>query len=690
MATPTRRRRKNSGEGDDVTDEGQGQEESGPEADAPRSDSYLRSLFWLLIAASFFEGYDSSILALVLPDIQETFGVTESALGVSRGFVELGLFFAFFLARLGDRIGRRALLLWSVFGYTVFTTLTVVSWDLVSFTIFQSLARVFFGAEYAVAVTMIIEEFPVDRRSGALGRLLMMTAAGALAVGVFLLLGIDQGPLEWRILYLIGVIPLVVLGWYRRRVKETVRFQRFQKAIRQGKHLRRRSFWEPWAPEFRGNLTLVGSLHLLRALPVFGANAWFFFYAQREAGIDRTLMFAIFIVAFGLGLAGYAVCGSLMERLGRRPTAMIYATGSVIFPIMLFQSRTPTLVGIGLIAAVFFGLGQQPLYGAMATELFPTKIRNQAMAWSRNVFEIGGFILGPLLVGVLGDHYSGALGSIGDTVTALIIIGFVPAVWLFIRYLPETRGRELDDGELEVEVDAEAEAAGAPMDLEVEGDGSTRDRKPFHDRHRLNLLGVAAGIAIVGLVVGGLQAANDVVRRPEGAAERFLRAVSDSEEGTIEEYGTSELGAFLTDFEREDEDEDFFLASEVGRSLDDTDDGTARVPFRVVLQDGEDTERYGTLLATQASGDEEPAPWDVVALEGELTQVPEGAPDPPIADQVPSGGGPEPATAAMQTWLVVIALAVGLALVLEGLLKAAGGVQRQGRRAGALHAESAE
>ncbi len=577
-----------------------------------------------------------------------------------------------------------------MFGYTVFTTLTVVSWDLVSFTIFQSLARVFFGAEYAVAVTMIIEEFPVRRRSGALGRLLMMMAAGALAVGIFLLVGIDQGPLEWRILYLIGVIPLIVLGWYRRRVKETVRFQKFQKEQRQGGHVKRRSFWEPWAPEFRGNLTLVGSLHLLRALPVFGANAWFFFYAQREAGIDRTLMFAIFIVAFGLGLAGYAVCGSLMERLGRRPTAMIYASGAVIFPIMLFQSRTPTLVGIGLIAAVFFGLGQQPLFGAMATELFPTKIRNQAMAWSRNVFEIGGFILGPLLVGVLGDHYSGALGSIGDTVTALVVIGFVPAVWLFIRYLPETRGRELDDGELETEVEVGAEAAGAAMELDAEGGGGARDRQPFAERHRLTLLGVTVALAIVGLVVGGLQAANEVVRRPEGAAERFLRAVSDEEEGTIEDYGTPELAASLTDFERDDEGDDFFVTSEVGRSLDQTDDGTARVPFRVVLQDSEETEVFGVLLVTEQEGEEEPAPWDVVALEGELVPVPEGAPEPPIADQVPSGGGPEPATAAMQTWFVVIALAVGLALVLEGLLKAAGGVQRQGRRAEAVHAESAE
>ena len=85
------------------------------------SPEYLRTLLLLLLAATFFEGYDGAILALVLPAIRDTFNVAESQLGVSRAIIELGLGGAFFLARAGDRWGRRTLLLWSVLGYTVMT-----------------------------------------------------------------------------------------------------------------------------------------------------------------------------------------------------------------------------------------------------------------------------------------------------------------------------------------------------------------------------------------------------------------------------------------------------------------------------------------------------------------------------------------------------------------------------------------
>ena len=121
-----------------------------------RTDAYLRTLLLLLIAATFFEGYDGAILSLVLLGIRDTFNVPESALGISRASIELGLGAAFFLARAGDRWGRRTLLLWSVMGYTVTTTLTAFSTNLAMFTALQSFSRVCLGAEYVVALTMIV------------------------------------------------------------------------------------------------------------------------------------------------------------------------------------------------------------------------------------------------------------------------------------------------------------------------------------------------------------------------------------------------------------------------------------------------------------------------------------------------------------------------------------------------------
>jgi MFS transporter, putative metabolite:H+ symporter len=93
--------------------------------------------------------------------------------------------------------------------------------------------------------------------------------------------------------------------------------------------------------------------------------------------------------------------------------------------------------------AVFFGLGMGPVMSAFATELFPTEVRGQAAAWIRNWFEIAGIFFGPILVGILGDHATGAIGNIGDTVTLLMVLQ-IPTIWLVWKFMPETKGKELE------------------------------------------------------------------------------------------------------------------------------------------------------------------------------------------------------------------------------------------------------
>jgi putative MFS transporter len=407
-----------------------------------RDDRYLRMLLWLLVSAAFFEGYDGSILALLLPNIQSTFHASEAVLGLTRIPIELGLFVAFFVARLSDRVGRRPMLLWSVVGYTVFTALTALSWDIWSFAFFQFASRIFLGAEYAVGVTMIVEEFPAARRGRALGTLLTFAALGTIVVGILLGAGLQDGPLEWRAFYLVGLLPLLVLSVYRRRIKETRRFLEV-KAGRVAADTEP-SMLEPWRPRYRRNLVLVGLMHMLRSIPLFGSTAWWAFYAERERGFSTGKVALYIICAYGLGCVGYYVCGRAMERFGRRPTAMVYFAGGITFSIVVFQTTSTVVSFVGLMLAVFFGLGIGPVMSAFATELFPTEIRGQAAAWIRNVFEIAGYVFGPALVGILGDHSTGAIGNIGDTVTVLMIMQ-IPALYLVWRFMPETKGKELEE-----------------------------------------------------------------------------------------------------------------------------------------------------------------------------------------------------------------------------------------------------
>jgi putative MFS transporter len=412
-----------------------------PDAEEGAPDPrYLRLLLVLLVSTAFFVGYDDSILGLLLPNIQSTFHASDALLGAIRIPVQVGAFAAFFVARLSDRIGRRTVMVWSIVGFIVFTTLTALSWDIWSFTVFQVGASLFLGAEYSVALTMVVEEFPRAKRGRALGVLLAFEALGTVGVGVLLAAGLASTSLSWRSFYLVGLLPLVVVAAMRPHLRET---RRYVTEVRGRPAGFRVPFLAAWEPAWRGPLVLVGILLFLSALPSAAATGWWAEYAEVERGLSASDVGLFVVAAYVFGVFGYYCCGRLMERWGRRPTALTYGTLGLVAGILLFQTGARLESLVLLIVAVFFGLGIAPVMGAFATELFPTAVRGQSAAWLRNWFQVAGLGIGPALVGILGDPTSGAVGSIGDTVSLLMLV-WAPALWLIWRYVPETRGARLE------------------------------------------------------------------------------------------------------------------------------------------------------------------------------------------------------------------------------------------------------
>lgn len=144
---------------------------------------------------------------------------------------------------------------------------------------------------------------------------------------------------------------------------------------------------------------------------------------------------------------------------------------------------------------------------------------------------------------------------------------------------------------------------------------------------------------------------NDGHHRPEGAAERWLTAVSDLGRAGVrddaaaraEEIGPVAIAAPLV--RGSDGDHGLFPDLEVGRARIDGDH--ARVPFRVHqwVPSGEAPEVTGTLLLARA-GEE----WRVTGLD----------PRRRAGELVPSEGGAPPSNAPATLWL--LALAIGLAV----------------------------
>lgn len=185
---------------------------------------------------------------------------------------------------------------------------------------------------------------------------------------------------------------------------------------------------------------------------------------------------------------------------------------------------------------------------------------------------------------------------------------------------------------------------------------------------RPRVVAVAVTLAVAAGLVASLVAAGDRVRRPEGAAERYLHALSNARD--VGAWGEPDLGSELTGFEADDDT--LFATIEVGRAA--LDGQTATIPARIVRNDAEGTDVSLELTARRAREGSPPG-WRVVALR-------------PVASAaVPSAGGAQPARVASVVWPAVALAALALAAAADILVTR---LRRRSRSAASLEPSVSE
>ena len=80
-----------------------------------------------------------------------------------------------------------------------------------------------------------------------------------------------------------------------------------------------------------------------------------------------------------------------------------------------------------------------PVLNALTTELFPTDMRADGYAWANNLLGRLGYVLSPILIGVLAQRHGWGPVVRWTAVCPIIAAGLI--YWL----LPETRGRTLEE-----------------------------------------------------------------------------------------------------------------------------------------------------------------------------------------------------------------------------------------------------
>ena len=448
--------------------------------ESARVTPYHGLLFGLLSTATFFEGFDISMMSLAAADVRAGLGISRESWGLIFSITRVGIVASFFLLLFADRFGRRLLLFVTVLGFGAATGLTALARDPFEFTALQTLARFFLQAEYALAVIVVGEEFPARLRGRAIGLLtafatigVMVTAKvqpfvllpagaegnwlhdGALAgvawlQGVF---GVAEDRTAWRGLYFLGLPPLALIFVLRFGMRETRRFEAVAATrTRLGWRAELAAQWQaaktPFLPQWRRRTLVVTLLwnfvHLLTAPSV----AYWVIYAREEVGLDAHTIGDIVFWAYVAGAFGNFLGGWLIDRIGRRATcALFYALGAVAL-VSLFHTRGTFAMYAWHIACVgSFGAAIAATH-AYASELFPTEIRATGYAWATNLFGRITEIVTPALIGLLipwlGISWAVTLAGFGPILGALFVL----------RYAPETRGLTLEQIEQRLGVEA--------------------------------------------------------------------------------------------------------------------------------------------------------------------------------------------------------------------------------------------
>ena len=395
-------------------------------------------VFLLVGIAAMFAGFDTNVFGLAVPQIQASLHIPENQIGLTVSYFRIATLAALLLCSAADLVGRRRLLLFTIFGQAIFTLLTAFATDYPQFVWAQILTRVFGYAEEMLCFVVIAEEVSAGARGWANGTLSALNYTGA-GLASLAFLGVNVLPHGWRALYVIGAVPLFLVAYLRRTLPETRRFV----ALEAMEKTRSR-----WAEALHLLGSLVREYPLRLATILIAAGAFGFALSSASVLSSKYLQSVfhyspldvnlVFIPGGLIGLALAIIAGRASDRIGRK-SATFFVVSIAGMGFALFYSGVGGVWLPPLWVLSFFGFfSGEAMIAGFAMEIVPTHYRATVSAL-RYVAEIGTGAVSLALEGRLYDHFHGH----GPAIQLLLIA--VPITLVAILFLPEPAGKTLEE-----------------------------------------------------------------------------------------------------------------------------------------------------------------------------------------------------------------------------------------------------
>ncbi|MFF3820194.1 sugar porter family MFS transporter [Streptomyces bluensis] len=455
------------------------------------SPEHLAHVVFIAAAAAmggFLFGYDSAVINGAVEAIRDRYDIGPAALAQVIAIALIGCAVGAATAgRTADRIGRIRSMQIAAVLFTISSVgsaLPFALWDLALWRIVGGFA---IGMASVIGPAYIAEVAPAAYR-GRLGSFQQAAIVIGIAVsqlvnwGILNAAGGDQrgellGLEAWQVMLGVMVVPAVLYGLLSFAIPESPRF-----LISAGKDTRAR---EVLAEIEGGDVDLdarvaeievaLKSEHKSTFRDLLGGGSFFkpivwigiglsvfqqfvginvaFYYSStlwQSVGVDPTESFFYSFTTSIINILGTVIAMIFVDRLGRRPLAVIGSVGMVVglaleawaFSYDLVDGRLPAAQGwIALIAAhvfvLFFALSWGVVVWVMLGEMFPNKLRAAALGVAASAQWIANWAI------------TASFPSLADwnlSVTYVIYAVFAAlSVPFVLKFVKETKGKALEE-----------------------------------------------------------------------------------------------------------------------------------------------------------------------------------------------------------------------------------------------------
>ncbi len=422
---------------------------------------------WRILLGSYlgwvFDGFEAIALVLVLPFALKSLLTPEQAqasayyAGLAIGTTLLGTGIGGLIGGvLADYIGRKRMMMLSIFSYAMFTGLTAFSTSFVALIVLRFITGLAIGSEWSTGIALVAVTWPERARPKGCGFLQSGFGTGALLASViwyFLATFEPLGSQTWRLLFAVGALPAFCVLYLRGALDESEKWAAAVKARRralaQDKNHAQAS--RPFTlveifhePESRRRILLTTILSFVTIVGWWAVSSWMPSYTEElarmhgePAGLWAPRMSLIYNVG---AILAYVASGFIADAMGRKAYLLFTFAGSLAMSILTYSwhGSLPVFMVIAFFNGIFT-LGLSFSWMAIyLVELFTSIVRATACSFIYNAARLVAWMF-PIIAGLLVAHLGG-IANAALTLSSVYVLGLI-VPW----FLPETTGQALPD-----------------------------------------------------------------------------------------------------------------------------------------------------------------------------------------------------------------------------------------------------